>query len=142
MMDNERYQAEQMVLRAKLPANAYRFMDMGTAHPYILMAARTNKGNVYTLRIELSQFPTFIPKAFVTKMLYSKDGQALDDPSSSMHTLSSEKGWTRICHYGSASWNPYVSIYKIYVKCRLWLEMYELHLKTGKHIDYYLKHQA
>ncbi|MCR4825428.1 MAG: hypothetical protein K5882_00550 [Bacteroidales bacterium] len=142
MMDNERYQAEQMVLRAKLPANAYRFMDMGTSHPYILMAARTNNGNVYTLRIELSQFPTFIPKAFVTKMLYAKDGHALDDPSSQMHTLSSEKGCTRICHYGSASWNPYVSIYKIYVKCRLWLEMYELHLKTGKNIDYYLKHQA
>jgi hypothetical protein len=142
MMDNERYQAEQMVLRAKLPANAYRFMDMGTARPYILMAARTNNGHVYTLRIELSQFPTSIPKAFVTKMLYAKDGHALDKPSSAMHTLDSEKGWTRICHYGSISWNPYVSIYKIYVKCRLWLEMYELHLKTGKHIDYYLKHQA
>lgn len=140
-MDKERYQAEQIVLQRKLPSNAYKFMDMNTSHPYILLAARTNAGNVYTLRIELSQFPTQIPKAFVTKMLYAKDGHALTSASASMHTLSSENGWTRICHYGSDSWTPYVAIYKIYIKCRLWLEMYELHLKTGKPMDYYLKHQ-
>ena len=140
MIDNERYQAELMVLR-KLPANAYRFMNMNTSSPFVVMAARTNSGNVYTLRIELSAFPNNIPKAFVTKMLYSKNGAALDSPSAAMHTLDSEHGWTRICHYGSVAWNPYVSIYKVYVKCRLWLEMYELHLKTGKTIDYYLKHQ-
>lgn len=142
MIDNERYQAEQMVLRAKLPSSAYRFMDMNTSHPYIVLAARTNAGNVYTLRIELAEFPTDVPRAFVTKMLYSKRGERLDSPSAAMHTLSSEHGWTRICHYGSNSWNPYVSVYKIYVKCRLWLEMYELHLKTGRNIDYYLKHQS
>jgi len=142
MMDNERYQAELRVLRLKLPSNVYRFMDMGTYHPYVVMAARSNAGNVYTLRIDLSQFPMNIPKVFVTRMLYSKRGEALDSPSASMHTLSSENGWTRICHYGTASWTPYVSVYKIYVKCRLWIEMYELHLKTGKPIDYYLSHQA
>lgn len=141
MIDNERYQAELMVLRHKLPSSAYRFMDMNTSHPYIVMAARTNAGNIYTLRIELAEFPTDIPRAFVTKMLYTRTGTAMDSPSASMHTLTSEHGWTRICHYGNASWTPYVSIYKIYVKCRLWLEMYELHLKTGKNMDYYLKHQ-
>ena len=35
-----------------------------------------------------------------------------------------------------------VSIYKIYIKCRLWLEMYEAHLRTGKNIDFFLNHQA
>lgn len=141
-MDNDRYQAELTVLRTKLPSNAYRFMDMGTSHPYVIMAARTNSGNIYTLRIDLSTFPTSIPKAFVTKMLYTRDGRAMDSPSAAMHTLSSENGWTRICHYGSNAWNPYVSIYKVYVKCRLWLEMYELHKQNGKPMDYYLKHQA
>jgi hypothetical protein len=141
MMDRERYQAEQMVLRAKLPSNAYRFLDMDTYHPYIVLAARTNAGNIYTLRIELSDFPTNIPRVFVTRMLYSYSGTPLDSPSMSMHTLSSERGWTRICHYGPNAWTPYVSIYKVYVRCRLWLEIYELHLKTGKPMDYYLKHE-
>lgn len=140
MMDNERYQAEQMVLRAKLPANVYRFMDMNTLHPYVLLAARTNAGNVYTVRIDLDMFPLTIPKAFVTRMLYTKNGEMMDSPSASMHTLASEHGWTRICHYGTNAWNPYISIYKVYVRCRLWLEMYELHLQTGKPMDYYLKH--
>ena len=46
--------------------------------------------------------------------------------------LASEHGWTRICHYGSESWTPGVSLYKIYIKCALWLNIYEVHLKTGK----------
>lgn len=141
MMDNARYQAELRVLRMKLPANSYKFMDMETSHPYVLMAAKTNGGTIYTLRIELSEFPTAIPKVFVNKMLYAKDGTPMDSPSPFMHTWGAENNRTRICHYGSNSWNMYVSLYKIYVKCRLWLEMYELHLKTGKPLDYYLKHQ-
>ena len=67
---------------------------------------------------------------------------AMNSPSASMHTLSSENGWTRICHYGCNSWTPNVSLYKVYIKCRLWLEMYETHLRTGKPIDYYLNHQS
>jgi len=140
MMDNERYQAEQMVLRSKLPANAYRFMNMNTAQPFVVLAARTNAGNVYTIRIELAEFPANIPRAFVTRMLRNKAGEEMDSPSASMHTLASENGWTRICHYGANAWTPYISVYKIYVRCRLWLEMYELHLQTGKPMDYYLKH--
>lgn len=141
-MDNARYKAELKVLKSKLPENAYKFMEMGTSNPYVLMAAKTNAGTVYTLRIELAEFPTNIPKVFVNKMLYDKNGNAMNGASSAMHTLSSENNKTRICHYGGNSWNPYVSLYKIYIKCRLWLEMYELHLQTGKPMDYYLKHQS
>lgn len=138
-MDNRRYQAELNVLQKKLAPNLYRFIDMDTELPYIVMAARTNRGNVYTLRIELDEFPKEIPKVFVMKMLKTKDGHPMNDCSASMHTLTSEHGWTRICHYGS-SWTPAISIYKVYVRCRLWLEMYEQHLKTGNPLDYYLDH--
>ena len=141
-MDNSRYQAEIRVLQSKLPSNLYKFMDMGTSTPYVIMAARTNRGNIYTLRIELRDFPTSIPKVFVQKMLYTKAGEPMNNCSASMHTLTSENGWTRICHYGNNAWTPGVSIYKVYVKCRLWLEVYEQHLKTGKPLDYYLAHQA
>jgi hypothetical protein len=142
MMNRERYSLELQVLQQKLMPNLYRFFDMNTGSPYVLLGARTNRGNVYTLRIELANFPESVPAAFVTRMLKDRNGNPLDSPSSSMHTLASEMGYTRLCHYGWNSWTPMVSIYKIYVKCRLWLEMYELHLQNGHHIDYYLNHQA
>lgn len=142
MITQERYKLELAVLKHYLPSNIYVFKDMGTPLPYLLMAAKTNIGHVYTIRIDLDDFPNSIPKAFVTKMLRNKSGDALSSPSHAMHTLSSEHGYTRICHYGSESWTPNVSLYKVYIKCRLWLEMYELHLKTGRDISYYLSTQA
>ena len=142
MMDAQRLQMEKMVLARKLPSSAYVFKDMGTSNPYVVIGAITNSKNVYTIRIDLDSFPNSVPKAFVTKMLLNKDGNRMDSASASMHTLTSEHGFTRICHYGANSWTPMVSIFKIYIKCRLWLEMYEAHLRTGKNIDYFLNHQA
>ena len=142
MITRERLNLEKSVLQRYLPSNTYVFKDMSTSNPYILMAAKTNRGHVYTLRIDLDEFPNDVPHAFVTKMLRTKDGEVMDGTSASMHTLSSEHGCTRICHYGYGSWTPNVSIYKVYIKCRLWLEMYELHLQNGKPIDYYLNHQS
>lgn len=141
-MDNERLRLEQKVLADRLPNSAYMFRDMNTSKPYVVIGAVTNSKNIYTIRIDLDTFPNSVPKAFVTKMLYTKSGKAMNSPSGAMHTLGSEYGYTRICHYGNQSWTPMVSIYKIYVKCRLWLEMYEAHLRTGENIDYYLNHQA
>ncbi len=142
MVDSDRYRLELHVLQQKLPPNLYRFCDLDKPAPYLLAGARTNRGNVYTLRIELAEFPLHIPKAFVTRMLQDRAGRPLSGASASMHTLPSEHGRTRLCHFGYDSWTPLVSLYKIYVKCRLWLEMYELHLQTGHPIDYYLNHQA
>ena len=140
-MTPERLTEEKSVLQRYLPSNTYVFKDLATSSPYILMAAKTNRGHVYTLRIDLASFPNSLPPAFVTRMLKTRDGDEMDGASASMHTLSSDHGYTRICHYGSSSWAPNVSIYKVYVKCRLWLEMYELHLQTGQDISYYLNHQ-
>ncbi len=141
-METSRYLAEKAVLSHRLPQNAYCFRNMQTDHPDILMAARTNSGGIYTLRIDLSSFPLTVPKVFVTRMLKDKSGKDLCGVSGAMHTLQSENGQTRICHYGSNSWTPNVSIFKVYVKCRLWLEMYEAHLRTGHPIEYYLNHQV
>ena len=105
------------------------------------MAAKTNSGNIYTIRIDLVNFPNSKPEAFVRKMLKTKAGSEMNCASASMHTLSSKYGFTQICHYADSAWTPMVSIYKVYIKCRLWLEMYDLHLKSGKKMDYYLNHQ-
>ncbi len=141
-MDNERYQAELCLLARKFPSNAFCFFYEGVEQPYLRIGAKTNSGNIYTFHMDLSSFPESQPRVFVTKMLKDRSGKDMNEASSTMHTLSSERGWTRICHYGVTSWTPNVSLYKVYVKCRLWLEMYETHLRTGKPIDYYLNHQS
>lgn len=143
-MDKDRYQAELSLLSRKLPSNAFRFFNMeatGDTEQYLRIGARTNSGNVYTLHMVLNGFPYSQPKVFVTRMLKDAKGNDMNSASGSMHTLTAERGWTRICYYGCSSWTPAVSLYKVYVKCRLWLEIYEAHLRTGKPLDYYLNHQ-
>ena len=140
MMSSERRELEEQVLRKYLPSTAYKFMDMYSSMPYIRLAVKTKNKKYYTLHIELQDFPNSIPKVFVTTMLKTRGGENMSSPSASMHTLSSEHGWTRICHYGTNAWNPYISIFKVYVRCKLWLEVYELHLQTGNTMDYYLAH--
>ena len=144
-MDNERYLAELAVLSQRVPENAFRFFNVepgSSGTPYLRIGAVTNCGNVYTLHIDLSHFPESIPRVFVTKMLKTKNGEEMSGVSSSMHTLTSANGWTQICHYGYSNWTPAVSLFKVYVRCHLWLEMYEAHLITGKPIDYYLIHSS
>lgn len=140
-MTKQRLELEKKVLELHLPKSAFVFRDIETSTPYVMFAANTNSGNIYTIRVELKNFPEQIPEAYVTKLLYTKDGVPMDKPSSSMHTLESKNNWTRLCHYGYQSWHPNVALYKVYIKCRLWLEMYELHLVSGNNMDYYLNHQ-
>lgn len=141
MTIEERFNLEKEVLQREMPLVPCVFKDMNTDSPYVLMPVKTNNGKVYTIRIDLVGFPNTLPHAFVTRMLRTKDGELMNDASASMHTLTSEHGYTRICHFGSASWSPRVSLLKVYIKCALWLNIYELHLRTGKDMDFYLNHQ-
>ncbi len=141
MMTASRFHDEVDALQLSLPPNMFKFCDMDSDLPYLKMVAITNSKRMYTLRVDLDQFPESIPKVFVTKMLQSKSGQDLDRPSHAMHTLASEHGYTRICHYGNNSWNCDVALNKVYLKCRIWLEAYEAHLQTGDDICDYLATQ-
>ncbi len=144
MMDNQRYEAEKGVLIEKLGSNLVKFMDMNTSRPYVLMGARTNRGNTYTLKVELQDFPNQVPKVFITapkRPLCDRSGSPMTEASASMHTLPAENGCTRICHYGFSSWKNNVALYKVYIKARMWLEVYEMHLQTGHPLNHYLKEQ-
>ena len=138
MMTASRFHAEVDALQRSLPPNMFKFFDMDSDKPYVKMVAITNSKNMYTLRVDLDQFPESIPKVFITKMLKSKSGEDLNSPSHAMHTLASEHGYTRICHYGNTSWRPDVALNKVYLKCRVWLEADEAHLQTGDNICDYL----
>lgn len=140
-MDKRRRDAEAAILEERIGKNLFRFLNEDKADECLVLGARTNSGNVYTLRVELEGFPDSPPAVYVTQMLKNKKGEDLCEVSAEMHTLQPKNGWTRVCHHGAQSWSPRISLYKTYVKCRLWLEMYELHLQTGKPLDYYLNHQ-
>lgn len=139
-MEDKRLNAEKAVLAKHLPENLYRFEEDG-GRLELKIAARTNRGHVYTLAFDLSRFPSSRPDVYVTEVLTDKAGSPLLAANAKMHVLRGSRGRTRICHYDVSAWTPRVSLFKVYVKCRLWLEMYELHLQTGQPIDYYLNHQ-
>jgi hypothetical protein len=142
MMTQQRLQAEKTVLEQRLKPNTYQFVDMETLKPYLIVGAMTNSGHVYTLKIMLETFPYQVPRVCVMNELKDKNGKKLGKVSGPMHIIGKYDGHPLICHYGSFSWSPDVSLYKVFIKCRLWLEMYEEHLRSGKPIDYYLKHQS
>lgn len=106
----------------------------------LTIALQTNSKKIYTVRIDLANHPYEVPKVFITnpKPLLDRSGNPMLDASHPMHTLGGENGCTRICHYGASQWHPGVYLYQVVVKVRVWLEVYENHLKTGYPLDKYL----
>lgn len=141
MIDYQRKQLEEAVLGAYLPSNMYRFGGIGTSSPYLEAGVVANDSSCYLLYFDLSMFPNSKPKVYVKEMLYTKAGSPMNSASSQNHTLTSWNGWTQLCHYNDSKWGPDVSLWKVYLKCRLWIEMYRAHLRTGKTMEYYLNHQ-
>ncbi|MBP3298762.1 MAG: hypothetical protein J6L73_03675 [Muribaculaceae bacterium] len=133
-MDKARFELEKAVLGKKLPSNMYMFKEMGTPNAHLLIGARTNAKNVYTLQIMLNDFPSSVPMVYTTKPLKDRSGRNLK-VSHELHNYGTADGKTCICHYPDESWSPRVSLYKVYIKCRLWLECYEIYLRTGQSID-------
>lgn len=133
-MDNTRLELEKQVLARKLPPNMYLFRDMGTPNAHLRIGAKTNAGNVYTLKIMLRDFPSAVPSVYTTKPLKDRLGHDLV-VSHELHNYGTANGETKICHYPDRYWSPCVSLYKVYIKCRLWLECYEIYLRTGQSID-------
>lgn len=143
-MTYDRYQIELGVLQnSTIKSKQYKFMDMDTPYPYLAVAIQTNSLRCYVVKIDLSDnYPYNIPKVFITspKPLLTRSGGSMLQASHSMHTLTGENGCVRVCHYGYEDWAPNrIILYQIIIKVRIWLEMYECHLKTGKTLDEFLK---
>lgn len=143
-MDNNRKNLEEQVIRHYMGNNgSYQFCDLNTSTPYLRIAARTNSGKVYVLHIDLKDYPNTKPNAYVECMLRDNQGNKMDGASGSNHTLSAHpRGWTQICHYHPDAWRPDMSLWMVYVRCVLWLNIYEETLRTGKKMEHYLKHMS
>ena len=106
---------------------------------------RTNAGIQYLLRLFIPiDFPNSVPSIYIVNpTLHDVHGNLLapKGPDAVMHLLEPRNGWVQICHYRSTHWTPNVTLYKVFMKARLWLEAFEGHKVTGHNLDYYLPHQ-
>lgn len=137
-MDRYRLLQEEQVISHYMGGNrkAFQFCNLETNTPFLRIAARTNNGRVYVLRIELQNYPNAKPNAYVECMLKDYRGHDMDGASGSNHTLSAhEKGYTQICHYHPDAWRPDFSLWMVYIRCVMWLNIYEHSLITGKPMD-------
>ena len=142
MMTQARFNDENMILSHYLGPKAFAFSGLNTFQPGLKAVVKTNNGKVYVLHYNLSNFPAAKPSVYVTQMLYTKNGEPMNSPSAPNHTLDSWNGWTQLCHYSSDQWTTDITLWHIYLKCRVWLEVYQTHLRTGRTMDSILKHQT
>lgn len=145
MISAQRLKFERLALDFGFPRR-YVFHNLGSSSEWLEVGLRTNAGNTYRLRVLLDDFPIKCPKVFVFQPNNLKDynGKLLKDygASATMHLLSPDsQGNIRLCHYSPLNWHPNVTLYKVVLKCLIWLNCYDGHLSNGDPIDYYLKHQ-
>jgi ubiquitin-protein ligase len=140
-MDKQRYKIEYAILERNFK-NRFVFKEVGDK--LILdLGLKSSEGHVYRLEVALpSDYPASIPQVIVTypNELYTYRGEPLVDisPSHFMHTLNPVDGCVQLCHYKMENWHSNVTLYKIALKCLIWIEAYENHLKSGRPLTDYL----
>ena len=106
----------------------------------------TNSKTTYGLRVTLpDDYPSALPALTLTfpRPLRDKRRRIVgrDGGDAAMHVLGAEEDGLAICHYHPGCWSPSHTVYRVLMKGRVWLEAFECHLATGRHIDTFLSHQ-
>jgi len=138
-----RLDKEEEALRLAFPQ--FRIQDPDGPNAGVIGRMRTNSRTEYTIWLGLGDFPNSAPAMYIIEPagLTDHNGTLLSmiGPSAEMHLLQPDPhGHPQVCHYNGKFWLPRVSIHKILMKARLWLEAYESHRREGLAIDAYLRH--
>jgi ubiquitin-protein ligase len=139
-MTAERFNSEKIVLEKYFPRNV-NFVNIHSSTGYVEVGLKTQSGNIYKLKIEVNMdYPNSKPEVYVSYpgTLTDYYGNKMLSASQAMHTLFAKSDMTQICHTWDKNWTPKLTLYKVVMKARLWLEAYEGHKKTGNSIEYYL----
>jgi ubiquitin-protein ligase len=145
-MDPARLKIERHVMQTYFP-HRHAFVNMeDPSQAYLDVGLKTSSGRTYRLRVNIPpDFPNSVPAVYVT---YPEPDTLCDaaakplyqaSPSHSMHLLQPDGKFVRLCHYKQENWFPGVTLYKVVLKCLIWLEAYQSHLQDGKPLDYYLR---
>ena len=143
MGSTTRLEKETEALRTFFPH--FKIQDPYGPNAGVIGRMGTNSGREYVIWLALGAFPNEAPRMYIISpdRLLAFDGRELSSlgASFSMHLLlPDDHRHPQICHYNDQFWHPKVSLYKILMKARLWLEAYEQHLIHGDQIDAYLSH--
>ena len=99
-------------------------------------------GTYRLLLVAAPDYPSSMPEAYLIHPLVLRDFHGRElisiSPSHEMHLLKPNSRFIRLCHYKPANWHPNVTLYKVVLKCLIWLVAYENHLQTGRPITDYL----
>jgi len=142
-MEPARLKIETTILDRFMPGR-YRFVKLQSpSEAHLLAALRTSAGNSYQVMILLKDdYPACVPRAYLMgpERLKTHRGKLLAslETSHDMHLLDPRNGMPRLCHYKPENWHPNVTLYKVALKCLIWLEAYENHMLTGKPITHYV----
>ena len=101
------------------------------------------RGKKYVLRVDLPpNFPNSCPSMFVIApdgILRRKDHSSLRFESRQDHILDSQHGYTRIAHFPPNHWFGNETLLQVIQKGLVWLEAYEMHLKQGYPINWFVQ---
>jgi hypothetical protein len=143
-MDAARLKIEETILERNFPRR-FAFLDREIPERFRLeIGLKTSSGNTYRLEIPLSvDYPNQVPPVYLTYPVPLRDfnghSLALLSPSHPMHLLKPRSDQAiQVCHYKAENWHPNVTLYKVVLKCYIWLEAFQQHLQTGKPLINYL----
>jgi len=144
-MDSARLALESTILERYLPRRYAFVHPTDSSRSYLDVGLKTKSGNTYRLKILIPpDYPSAMPLVYVVhpKPLYDYHKQDLTSigASGKMHVLTSADGCVQLCHFKGSLWHTNITLYKVALKCLIWLEAYHNHLLTGNDIDYYLRH--
>ncbi len=119
-----------------------RFSWEGNSCKFELWYTTTASGNQYLLSLKLSEyFPDSMPELYVISPVtlwkhgYSSSINSLG-VSHDYHTNSNGPGGcVQICHFKSEYWDASKTSVAVFVRGLIWLESYDIHLKTGMSIN-------
>jgi ubiquitin-protein ligase len=99
-------------------------------------------GTYRLLLVATADYPSSMPEAYIINPIVLRDFHGREllaiSPSHQMHLLKPNSRFIRLCHYKPENWHPNVTMYKVVLKCLIWLVAYENHLQTGRPITDYL----
>lgn len=138
---NRRLQQEEKILEDYFPKKVTWFNRNGP-DTRIEVQMTSNSNKAYTLRACIQpDYPNSCPDLLVcnpSRPLKNKDGYDLDCGTDN-HSYGTKDGLTTICHFVPTMWTNEYTLYQVFMKGRIWLEAYEIHLHTGKPIKTYLR---
>lgn len=143
-MNPARFRIEQTILERHFPRR-FAFEKMDAPADFALrLGLRCSSGRAYQLRLRIPpDYPASMPRAYVMtpEDLRDHGGRRLvqHSPSHDMHLLSPEGNQIQLCHYRLENWHANVTLYRVALKCLVWLEAYENHLLTGRPLTHYLR---